>query len=69
MKATLERVNPVIGFTERVQYYGTLRDKPKGWRRVWGIKTAHKYLKQVNDELINSSPKWKDVDYFACVLD
>jgi hypothetical protein len=38
-------------------------------RMSWGIKTACKHMRDVNNELINNSPKWVNVDYFAIVLD
>lgn len=31
---TIERKCPRTGFTERIQFIGSLRNKPKGWRVV-----------------------------------
>lgn len=34
MTYTLKRKCPRTGFTETVNYFGALKDKPKGWRVV-----------------------------------
>jgi hypothetical protein len=32
MVTVIERRNPTTGYIERVNFLGSLRDKPKGWR-------------------------------------
>lgn len=35
---TLERRCPRTGFMERVQFIGSLRNKPKGWRTLRNVQ-------------------------------
>ena len=63
MNATCQRYNVLIKYKDGKISYLSHKN-----RSSWGIKTAYKHMRDVNNELLQNNNKWKDVDYFACVL-